>query len=447
MPTTRSLLLLAAVALALTPSSASAQPANPRRTPIVEVFENRRDTVVNISTTRTVRMRSLSGSLFDDIFQFHRPRQRDRRVQSVGSGVVIHESGYIVTNAHVIAQSSDTRVIFADQESLPASVVAVDGAHDLAVLKVDTPEPLPFQPLGRSRDILIGETVIAIGNPLGYQHTVTSGIVSALNRTLEFGEDAVYTGLIQTDAPINPGNSGGPLLNINGDLIGINTAIRGDAQNIGFAIPVDQLWELIPNLLDIEQRKRVRFGLRVGGPTARVLAVRPDSPAAEAKLRPGDRIVQFNNQNVRDGIDYCVKLLNQQPGDHIHLAVQRGRNRIFVDVPLTPIPPPDGGEFALNLLGLQLEEISPEMRRRYDLPKHVGLIVRGVVRGSAAFRVRILPGDLILRLKGAPVVTLQDVGLNLEPVRPGQTVIVEGLRVDTDRPFFWSAVLKADRNR
>jgi len=210
-----------------------------RRTPVVEVFEHARDAVVNISTTRIVRMRSRSP--LDDIFDFGRPGYRQQRVQSIGSGIVVHESGYIVTNAHVVSQASDVQVTFADETRLPADVLAVDSQHDLAVIKVAADHPLPHLKLGSSDDILIGETVVAIGNPLGLEHTVTAGIVSALNRQLDFGNDVIYTGLIQTDASINPGNSGGPLLNIDSELIGINTAIRGDAQNIGFAIPVNRL--------------------------------------------------------------------------------------------------------------------------------------------------------------------------------------------------------------
>ncbi len=429
----------------LTAAAVGQEPAgrDPRRTPVVDVFERCRDAVVNISTARVVKMRSLGpGSIFDDIFEFGGPRQHGRRVQSVGSGAVVHEAGYIVTNAHVVAQATDVQVTFADKQTLPAELVAADAEHDLAVLRVKPPRPLTPVRLGRSNDVLVGESVVAIGNPLGLQHTVTTGIVSAVGRDLQFSEEVVYRGLIQTDAPINPGNSGGPLLNINGDLIGINTAIRGDAQNIGFAIAVDRLWELLPNLLDIE-RRRVRFGLQVGGADTRVLAVRPDSPAAKAGLVAGDRIVRFNGQGLRNGIDYYVHLLGEEPGNEVQLAVQRGTQALDVTVPLEVVPPPDGRALAARLFGLELTEVPEELRRRYDLPPTVGLMVEGVERGSPAERARIRRGDLVLRFDRLPVRTLKEVGSALEQAEPGDRIGVEGLRIDGDYAYFWPVTLKA----
>ncbi len=442
---------IAAMAAALLVAGAVATADDPqrdrRRTPVVEVFEQCRDAVVNISTTRVVRMRSLHGSPLDDIFDFGPPRARDQRIQSVGSGVVVHESGYVLTNAHVVSQASDVQVTFADKHTLPAEVVAVDPEHDLAVLKVNASRPLKAQKLGRSDDLLVGETVVAIGNPLGLQHTVTTGIVSALDRDLQFNEDTVYKGLIQTDAPINPGNSGGPLLNVNGELIGINTAIRGDAQNIGFAIPVDRLWELLPKLLDIERRQRVRFGVDVSGTDARIVTVRKDSPAATAGLLRGDRIVRFNGEVLRDGIDYYVHLLGQKPESKVRLAVERGKKTVDVTVPLQPIPLPDGRELALKLLGTDLAEVSAEQRRKYDLPDYAGLVVERVERGGPAERAQIHPRDYILRIDRVPVTALKDVGLALEQTQPGERVHVEGLRLDPDWPFFWSVTLQARRER
>lgn len=437
-------MLAAGLVLGAVAAAQDAERLNRRRTPVVEVFEQCRDAVVNISTTRVVRMRSLNyGSMLDEIFDFGRPRVRDRRVQSVGSGVVVHESGFIVTNAHVVSQASDVQVTFADKQTWPAAVVAVDPEHDLAVLKVDPPRPLATQKLGRSNDLLVGETVVAIGNPMGLQHTVTTGIVSAIDRDLQFGEEVSYKGLIQTDAPINPGNSGGPLLNLNAELIGINTAIRGDAQNIGFAIPVDRLWELLPQLLDIERRQRVRFGLGVSGTEARVVAVRPDSPAAAAGLKINDRILRFNGRELHSGIDYYVHLLGQTPDSTVRLTVQRGGDTLEVPVALQSIPVPDGQELAGRLLGVELEEVPDAVRQKYELPAYAGLIVTNVERGGPADRVGMRPTDLILRLDRVPVVSLKDVGLALEQTRPGDRVLVEGLRIQADPAFFWSVPLRA----
>ncbi|MEW6250961.1 MAG: trypsin-like peptidase domain-containing protein [Planctomycetota bacterium] len=417
-----------------------------RRTPIVAVFEGCRDAVVNISTTRIIRMRSLGGSPFEEFFNFA-PLLRDRTVQSVGSGVIVHEAGYIVTNAHVVAQATDVHVTFADGTKLPAERIAMDTANDLAVLRANAARPLSPIRLGRSHDLMVGETVIAIGNPLGLDHTVTTGIISAVGRDVQFSQEVTYKGLIQTDAPINPGNSGGPLLNINGELIGVNTAIRGDAQNIGFAIAVDRLWELLPSLLDLERRTRVRFGLHVGGADAKVVEVRAQSPADAAGLKPGDRIVRFNGHALRNGIDYYVQLLGQQAGNKIKLAVQRGGKTFEVAVPLQEAPIPDGRILARNLFGMELEELSDELRRSYGLPEHVGLVVRTIDRSSSADRARMKPADLILGLNGARVTTLKDVGLALEQAKPGELIDVEGVRIDADPPFAWTVKLPARGGR
>ena len=414
-----------------------------RRTPVVEVFERCRDAVVNISTQRVIHMRSLGGSPFDDIFNLA-PFVRDRKVQSVGSGVIVHESGYIITNAHVVAQATDIQVTFAGGgEGLAAELISVDPEHDLAVVRVNNPKPLPTIKLGRSHDAMVGETVVAIGSPLGLDHTVTAGIISALGRDVQLNQEVSYKGLIQTDAPINPGNSGGPLLNVDGELIGINTAIRGDAQNIGFAIPVDRLWELLPSLLDIERRTRVRFGLHVSGADTQVVDVRAKSPAAEAGLKKGDRIVRLNSHPLRNGIDYYVRLLGQEPGSEVRLTVQRGRETFEVAVPLQEIPLPDGRDLARQLFGIQLDELSPRIRENFRLPDAFGLVVAAIDRGSPAERARMKPGDLILQLKGARVTTLKDVGLALEQSHGGDNVDVVGVRIDGDTLFRWSVQLPA----
>lgn len=397
-----------------------------RRTPVVDVFEKCRSAVVNISTTRTVQTRTL-GDIFD---LWASPRVQNRAVRSIGSGVVIHESGYLVTNAHVISQASDVKVLFADGTELPAKIIAADPQNDLAVLKVEAKQPLAYVKLGRSDDLMIGETVVAIGNPLGLHHTVTAGIVSALNRTLEFGDDRNYTGLIQTDASINHGNSGGPLLNVNAELIGINTAIRGDAQNIGFAIPVDRLWELLPSMLDIERRERVRFGLKVSGPHARIVGVQPASPAEKAGLKPGARVLRFNNQDLRDGIDYYVHLLSQKPGNNVQLTVQQDSKTFNASVPLQAIPPPDGRKLAQQVLGVELKELSASVRQRLDLPDEIGLVVESVERNGPAARTGLQAGDILVRLDRLAASSPNDVGLTLEAVESGSRLPIEVLRVE-----------------
>ncbi len=414
-----------------------------RRTPVVEVFERCRGAVVNISTTRVQRVRLLRyGSLFDEMFGVGRPFVQERKVTSVGSGVVIHEDGYIVTNEHVVDQATDIQVIFTDQTRLPGQVISTDTEHDLAILKVDAGHPLPRVRLARAGDIMVGETAVAIGNPLGLGHSVTAGIVSALNRDIDYQAQVAYRGLIQTDAAINPGNSGGPLLNVNAELMGINTAIRGDAQNVGFAIPVARLWELLPQMLDIERRERVRFGMEVRGRDATVAAVESSSPAAEAEVRPGDRAVTFDGHPVRDAIDFYVRLLETRPGDTVHLELRRGGQTRRADIRLRPIPAPDGKALALRLLGMELSELDPAACRRWRLDVDHAVAVGRVVPYGPADDAGILPGDVIVALNRIRTETLEEVGLALEGVEPGSVVAIRGVRVRTRHPFTWSVLVK-----
>ncbi|MGE3180344.1 MAG: trypsin-like peptidase domain-containing protein [Phycisphaerae bacterium] len=413
-----------------------------RHTPVVQVVEKCRDAVVNISTTRIVRSQQLGPRTIEDLF-LNRPRTRNQRIESIGSGFIIHETGYIVTNAHVVAQAADMRVVFADQREFEARPIAIDRQHDLAVIKIDAPQSLPAIRLGSSDDLMIGEPAIAIGNPLGLHHTVTSGIVSAVNRDLEISGELELTELIQTDAPINPGNSGGPLLNINAELIGINSAIRGDAQSIGFAIPVNRLWEMLPKMLDIERSQRVFFGATVLGRSARVQEVRAESPAARAGLRIGDTLTALNGQTLRDSIDYYVKLLALSPGANVQVQLQRDGKSLTLNIPLEIAPPPEGDVLARKIMGLNLIQVPERLLQQHGVPSFAKLMVESVERRSPAERVGIREGDFLVAVDQIPVTTLEKLGLVLERVSSGQTVSLEGLRWRADPPFQWTTRIRA----
>ncbi len=236
-----------------------------RRTPVVEAYQKNKDAVVSISSKYVAEVPVQNPFWFwgENDWPFT-PRQRIE-VPSLGSGFIINSRGYIVTNAHVIENAQKIEVIMADKSKYPARKVAIDQTADLGILKIDANKPLPTVTLGTSSDLMIGETVLAIGNPFGYQQTLTDGIVSAIHRNIKLSDNVVLPNLIQISAPINPGNSGGPLLNINGELIGINTAIRKAAQGIGFAIPIDTLRKVLPRMLsqDIQQQHRIDLGFKV----------------------------------------------------------------------------------------------------------------------------------------------------------------------------------------
>ncbi len=422
--------------------------SNPRRTPVVEVFEAAASSVVNISSTQIVQVRSPFGfdSVFDRLFDLpsQSPFRRRYKQTSVGSGFVIHPTGYIVTNAHVVARTAERKVIFDDKRSLDAQVVAIDHERDLAILKIDPSQPLEPIPLGTSSDLMVGETVIAIGNPLGYQHTVTSGVVSALNRTLDIDENLRFEGLIQTDASINPGNSGGPLLNILGQLIGVNTAIRGDAQNIGFAIPVDHLRQVLPDLIDVERRYRIITGLRVSGDEpCRVLDVNPDSPADKAGLCTGDVLIRIADQAVLSVVDYHIALIGQRPGQRLVLQVVRdGR---VVDLVLTPTkrPKPDAARLLHKRFGLVVEALDPRMAQAIGLRGLRGLTIANIQPGSSAAESGLQRGDILVLIGRHQTDDLDNVGDILDRIKPGQTTRVTLLRVSGRVIYRISAQLHA----
>lgn len=438
--------LMVILAICFIISSAAAGPASSdtqaqRHTPVVEVFQAAKDAVVNISSTQIVQVRSPFGidQFFNDIFDLPtRPRQLKRT--SVGSGFVLHQAGYIVTNAHVVARTAEQKVIFADQREFDAQVVSIDHEYDLAVLKIDPPQGLTPLTLGRSDDLMVGETAIAIGNPLGYQHTVTAGVISALDRTLELGNDVSFQGLIQTDASINPGNSGGPLLNVLGKLIGINTAIRGDAQNIGFAIPVDQLRDILPELLDVERRYRIYSGLTISGQApCRVNDALPDSPAAQAGIYPGDVITYVDGQPVASGIDFHIAMIDKQPGDQIRLTLAGQGPVRQVAFELAPRAKPDGAALLWRLFGVQAEAMNPKMARAMGIQGLAGLMVTRVEPDSPADHSQFQRGDVIVHIGRQQATSLEDVGELLELVKSGQKVRVTVLRV-TGRMVYRMAV-------
>jgi serine protease Do len=409
-----------------------------RRTPVVDVFETCKAAVVNISSTRRFTIRpglgGFGGSLND---LFNLPPQTVTQ-QSVGSGFLIHPDGYIVTNAHVVASTMQRKIIFSDKRELPAEIIASDPANDLAILKVDSSGDLPYLPLGRSDDLMIGETVVAIGNPLGLQHTCTAGIISALNRELRFQNNITYTGLIQTDASINPGNSGGPLLNVNSELIGVNSAIRGDAQNIGFAIPVDKLRKLLPNYLDIERVRRVALGLHLeadfakstsaAGSDLRVARVDAGSPAAEAGVRVGDIVRAINGKPTPNYLDAFSVLEKAPIGKPIAFTLQRGGKTMKLSVTMIAMK-----QYSAKLMaerfGIEVREMTQAEIRRLGLNGPIGLVVTGVAKGSEAASKGLSPGDYVLRIGQIYVRSMDELGSTLELIPSMRQVAIGVMRI------------------
>jgi serine protease Do len=411
----------------------------PRETPVVAVYRRTHNAVVNVSGEQTVSQRAWPQ--FDSpAFDFWGPRIQ-QQVTVLGSGFVVHEDGFLVTNAHVVESVKRIKVVFSDGREFQARVVSTDTSKDLAVLRIDAGGKLPFIELGRSDDLMIGETVIAIGNPYGYSNTVTSGVVSAVGRDIQVSEGFWLRGLIQTDAPINPGNSGGPLLNVNGQLIGIATAIRAEAQNIGFAIPVDTLVENVGQMLMPEKLRRVRLGLTIGHMTTAgpfrglvVQSVSKGSPADEKKLAAGDLVLEIDRHKPHSIVDFYIRMIDKEVGQPIRVSYVRPSDKNpktrTVELALLPRPVPDGRALAKTLFQMEVSELTAAVARRFQFESaYPILIVTDVeARGSAA-RAGLKPGDLILQINDATPRDLPEFGIQMEKVAPGDTVDLKILRI------------------
>jgi serine protease Do len=382
-----------------------------RRTPVVNAVAKARDAVVNIRTEQIVERRNrpffgFGDSIFDQFFQDLLPSRR-YKTQSLGSGVIIDAAGHILTNAHVVDKASKIFIALPDsQQELQAELIGQDLRIDLAVLKIVKKQDYPFLPPASSSDLLLGETVIAIGNPLGLGHSITTGIVSSLQRRIQVGrqQSSIF---IQTDALINPGNSGGPLININGELIGINTAIAQQAQGIGFSIPIDTAKRVLSDLIEYGRVRPGFFGAAVspvsetfarsyGSGGVLVEQVFADSPAARAGFRVADVVLAIDGLPVASPEQFYSLMQTYTPGDRIELSLLRGARTLTKQVDLAALPPGYALTYTRRVFGFTL-------RRGRQGP-----IVDQVVRGSAADQVGLEAGDLVAKVTGIEVATLAD---------------------------------------
>ncbi|MDQ7032635.1 MAG: DegQ family serine endoprotease [Desulfonauticus sp.] len=397
--------------------------------------------VVNIGTVKIVKGPDLRGFFqafprggpFDDFFdQFERffgPQfQGPRKERSLGSGFIISPDGYIVTNNHVVRGADKIKVtlhINGEKKVYKAKIVGTDPETDLALLKIDA-HNLPTLQFGDSDKLKVGQWVVAIGNPFGLDHTVTAGIVSAKGRVIGEGP---YDNFIQTDASINPGNSGGPLLNLQGKVIGINTAIIASGQGIGFAIPSNLAKKVISQLKTNKKVRRGWLGVTIQdidsnmakalGLTkakgALVASVTPGDPADKAGIRAGDVIIAINGKPVKDAGDLTRKIGNLLPGTKITVTVWRkGRIKDFKVVlgerNLQRLASMKGGEKALVLtkVGITVRPLTAKEARALGLSISKGLLISSVEEGSLAARADVRPGDVILEVNGKQVTSLQD---------------------------------------
>ena len=396
---------------------------NPRFTPLVKAVEDCRAFVVNIHTEKNAS--DDSDSRFFN--------QKARRVSGMGTGIVVDERGYIVTNYHVIHEVDKITVTLDDGETVSARPISFDRKHDMAIILVNSAKPLTVMPMGSSSDVRLAEQVFAVGNAFGYEYTVTAGIVSALGRDVEVDETQAYENLIQTDASINPGNSGGPLLNVLGEVIGINVAIRAGAQRIGFAIPMDDARKTISRLLSTERLDGVShglFGSDVKTPNEQKLVVAdvtPGSAAASCGLQKGDTVTSVRGITIHDGADWERSLLHMPIGKVLNVDVVRAGEPInlqltvgvgsqtaakvashgshvqSVSVSNTTVvanSEPDIRNKCRQLFGLNLVPLTQRDRNVLGRRFNGGMKVVSIDDGALAQKHGIRTGDILLGLDG-----------------------------------------------
>jgi serine protease Do len=395
--------------------------SHPRKTPIVDAVRRVQDAVVNIHSERSAK------GLGNDEYFALMPSQS--RINGMGTGIIIDPRGYIITNHHVVEDVNLIKIRLSDGTNASARVLARDSEQDLALLKIDVDKALPVMPLGTSSDLMIGETVVAIGNAFGYEHTVSVGIISAIKRDVVLNKEVSYKSLIQTDASINPGNSGGPLLNINGELIGVNVAIRAGAHGIAFAIPVDTMIRVAGNLMATRGRPGLNHGIayreqiekdpgaEIGSKSAAsrrsliVDRIEVGGPAALAKLQREDCIQRVGDSEVTCGLELERALLDRKPGDRIPITVRREGKELQLELTVPAIERVSSKpkDLPWTKLGIHLQTVKNELVTKVSQPLHGGVAIVEVRAQSPASKAGIQKGDILVGLHSWEMLTPENV--------------------------------------
>ena len=462
--------------------TALAAPDTDLGTRFIEVSEAVNPTVVQIRAEKVVQRRGpggnpFEGTPFEDFFAPFGGGRGDGgefRSQGLGSGVIVRENGFIVTNNHVVEGADELQVLMFDGTIMDATVVGTDPFSDLAVIRVEA-DGLPFVSFGEVNDIRVGQWVLAFGSPLSQDlsNTVTAGIISALGR-LQSNSPSSVQNYLQTDAAINPGNSGGPLVDLNGRLIGINTAIitrTGGYQGIGFAIPVNTVRNVTDQLIESGRVERARLGVEFGAASpaliesldlprgaAMVARVVPGSAAARAGVQEGDAIVAINGDQLDNHLELSQKIGSMRPGETIELTINREGDRLTLNVELgraddagATAEAPAGRDEAptegqmLEDLGLRLSDITPEIARRAEIPAGTqGVFVADVAPNSMAAReAQIRTGQIIVEVNRQKVASVSDFHRVYRAIDPGASFLLR-LTTPSQEGTFITALRKPE---
>jgi serine protease Do len=377
---------------------------------------------------------------FRDFFGPHFGNQspRPHKQSGLGTGFIIDPQGYIVTNNHVVDGADKIKVVLQDEREFEATVVGRDPQTDLALIKVDADKDLPAAPLGKSSDLKVGEWVVAIGNPFGLEHTVTAGIVSAKGRTIGAGP---YDDYIQTDASINPGNSGGPLLNMQGEVVGINTAIIASGQGIGFAIPIDMARGIVAelkqeggvtrgwlgvNIQDLKDDLATYYGVEKGQGVL-VAQVIPGDPADKAGIQAKDIITAVDGTPVTSSRELSAKAAGLKVGERVDVTLLRDGQEQTVSIkvgrrPLTMARSGNPGSEKETEYGIQVSDLTPELARRLNIEAERGAVVTGVKPGSKAAKAGLREGDVIVEVNRHDVESAQDFKTQVEKKKADESL-------------------------
>lgn len=428
-----------------------------RETPVVKAVRKVSPAVVNISSEQQTRQRSNPFShygnnpFFDNFFRdfFDREFEPNYKRTSLGSGVIIDgKRGYVLTNAHVIANAGTVKVIFKDEREYQAKIVGADPDSDLAVLRITTKESIPAVEMGNSDDLMIGETVIAIGNPFGFSNTVTTGVISALKRSFRT-EDRVFHDFIQIDASINPGNSGGPLLNINGELVGINTAIYARAQGIGFAIPISKARKIITDLIQHGEVIQSWVGLTVqdldpalsqylnlpmpdkmNGKGVVVKEVEPSGPASIAGIQAGDILLSIANRPLTSAADYQMVINGIAAGETADVQLLRKGKQLALSLKTAIFPEERAPGLSWKLLGIRVEKPAAKKRIGRQQASSSGVIISEISPSSYLARIGVKPGDIIHQLDEIEIGSIEDFNKAIVKFRQKTSVVILLRRAD-----------------